>query len=443
MTIPLLHDGLPASSAADINAAIAATVPEAISQADARYHQRISSYASLRAVYPVYPAAIYLDGGVSENDGDQGKFIASAVGTTGQYVDNEATLGTVIVPTGGDGSSAWLRVFDQATYTDYTQGSTGSVPRTVASKLQESVSVLDFGADPTGVADSAAAFNNSPYYAEIPPGTYKTATTPTSPAKAFAQNVYFTGANPYAGWMPSFSLTPVLAIDSTANGGIVGATLNNQSANSPNQPCGITGYARTNNPGNHAVGVFGRADQYDTGVASNELDVFNYYAPPTIDLPPYLGLSNPNVEPIALILAAGGTYQSKLALIIGQEGSVPNSFVDGIYLNPGAVTGYGIAIGATATQGCTLGMLIQHPIGNLAMTLQGVGTPAANNAVLSYVNGAGVNTFVLKQDGHLAFTSAITTTSATGGAGVLPTNPVGFLNIEIDGVQAKIPYYGV
>ena len=39
----------------------------------------------------------------------------------------------------------------------YTQGSIGSVPRTVASKLQESVSVLDFGADPTGVLDSTAA----------------------------------------------------------------------------------------------------------------------------------------------------------------------------------------------------------------------------------------------------------------------------------------------
>jgi len=41
----------------------------------------------------------------------------------------------------------------------YTNGATGSVARTVESKLQESVSVLDFGADPTGVADSTAAFS--------------------------------------------------------------------------------------------------------------------------------------------------------------------------------------------------------------------------------------------------------------------------------------------
>jgi len=47
----------------------------------------------------------------------------------------------------------------------YNQGGTGAVDRTTASKLQESVSVLDFGADPTGVADSTAAFQNAVAYA--------------------------------------------------------------------------------------------------------------------------------------------------------------------------------------------------------------------------------------------------------------------------------------
>ena len=43
----------------------------------------------------------------------------------------------------------------------YNQGGTGAVARTTASKLQESVSVLDFGADPTGSTDSATAINNA------------------------------------------------------------------------------------------------------------------------------------------------------------------------------------------------------------------------------------------------------------------------------------------
>ena len=39
----------------------------------------------------------------------------------------------------------------------FTQSGTGAVARTVNAKLNESVSVLDFGADPTGVADSTSA----------------------------------------------------------------------------------------------------------------------------------------------------------------------------------------------------------------------------------------------------------------------------------------------
>lgn len=43
----------------------------------------------------------------------------------------------------------------------YDNGGTGAVNRPFNEKLQESVSVLDFGADPTGVADSTTAFNNA------------------------------------------------------------------------------------------------------------------------------------------------------------------------------------------------------------------------------------------------------------------------------------------
>lgn len=43
----------------------------------------------------------------------------------------------------------------------YDQGDTGAVNRPFNKKLQETVSVLDFGADPTGVADSTTAFTNA------------------------------------------------------------------------------------------------------------------------------------------------------------------------------------------------------------------------------------------------------------------------------------------
>ena len=72
-------------------------------------------------------------------------------------------------------SSASLSASGGAALVGYTEGATGSVVRTVASKLQESISVLDFGADPTGVADSTAAFTNAgkaAYSVRVPNGSY-------------------------------------------------------------------------------------------------------------------------------------------------------------------------------------------------------------------------------------------------------------------------------
>jgi Pectate lyase superfamily protein len=71
----------------------------------------------------------------------------------------------------------------------YNQGGTGAVDRTTASKLQESVSVLDFGADPTGATDSTTAFTNAVAASTsiiIPSGTYKiTGTITTSSGDTF------------------------------------------------------------------------------------------------------------------------------------------------------------------------------------------------------------------------------------------------------------------
>jgi hypothetical protein len=44
-----------------------------------------------------------------------------------------------------------------STFQGFTQNGTGAISRTLVSKLQENVSILDFGADPTGTNDSTAA----------------------------------------------------------------------------------------------------------------------------------------------------------------------------------------------------------------------------------------------------------------------------------------------
>ena len=59
----------------------------------------------------------------------------------------------------------------------YDQGATGAVNRPFSQKLAETISVLDFGADPTGSSDSLAAFNaalatSSAPTVYVPAGTY-------------------------------------------------------------------------------------------------------------------------------------------------------------------------------------------------------------------------------------------------------------------------------
>lgn len=68
----------------------------------------------------------------------------------------------------------------------------GAVARTVHQKLQELVSILDFGADPTGVADSSSAFSSAINIGgtiTVPPGTYKI----TTPAVLTASNLVLLG----------------------------------------------------------------------------------------------------------------------------------------------------------------------------------------------------------------------------------------------------------
>jgi len=83
------------------------------------------------------------------------------------------------------------------------QAGAGAVARTVESKLRESVSVLDFGADNTGVADSTAAFNlasaASTQSVVIPAGTYLLNTSPNSGYWNIESGVTFTGTGVLSG----------------------------------------------------------------------------------------------------------------------------------------------------------------------------------------------------------------------------------------------------
>lgn len=118
-----------------------------------------------------------------------------AVGTAGE-VDTQgltALIDTVTsstkgaAPASGGGTTNFLRA--DGTWTapisgsgsiTYNQGDTGAVTRTLTARLQDRISVTDFGADPTGVADSVtmiqAAIDSLPASGGtvwFPAGTYK------------------------------------------------------------------------------------------------------------------------------------------------------------------------------------------------------------------------------------------------------------------------------
>jgi hypothetical protein len=95
--------------------------------------------------------------------------VVTIVTGTVNYISNLASLGT---STG-------------STFVSTTNGGTGSVTRTVASKLNETVSVKDFGAVGNGIADDTAAIQAAINYAissggirlNIPKGTYIVSST--------------------------------------------------------------------------------------------------------------------------------------------------------------------------------------------------------------------------------------------------------------------------
>lgn len=95
--------------------------------------QIVTNVATLRNIAPSLSRRIQTKGYSAEGDAGTAQYFAEIGAAPGTYVDNG---GTIIVPNGGDGSSAWLM--------DISGGFT----------------VCNFGADGTGVADCSTAVQN-------------------------------------------------------------------------------------------------------------------------------------------------------------------------------------------------------------------------------------------------------------------------------------------
>jgi hypothetical protein len=337
-------------------------------------------------------------------------------------------------------------VTKQATVTDVTTvTATGSTTaRSLADRAADAVNVKDFGAVGDGVTDDTAAFNaaiatGDPVY--IPTGNYRLNGSVTSLRRLYATGASFSGAgtvDPY----PAFGEGSFKTYATGNHNSVIGIADNNNPAATLAFPTGVTGYARYSNAGNTAFGIFGRADCLAAGVATNELNSFNYAAAPTSSLPADRSIGTTQIVPVALTVASGGTYPSAIGIEISKEGGEPQPFYTGVYLNSDSYTNYGVFIDASAaTTGTPL--VVKHNINYPAINIIGSGTPIAANGVLSYTDGNNVLRFAIKQDGRLYFSTGIsqTTVGSAGAAAAPPSNPTGYLKVEIGGSIKLIPYY--
>lgn len=319
----------------------------------------------------------------------------------------------------------------------------GAVPRAVSDKLGELTSVKDVGAAGDGTADDGAALNKLTAVGLAPPGTYKTAAKPTGAQQVIAIGAAFSGANPLDGWSPGFGGT-FRVMDMTGANALVGSVHNKKPANTLAFPTGVTGYGRSDNAGNQAFGLFGRADLYASGggVVTNEVNSFNFGGSPSASLPPNRSFGTTDVLPIALTVAAGGNYPSAIGIHLSREGENPQPFLTGMYFSPDSVVNYGVFIDSVAGSTHTP-LVVAHAVGKVGIQIRGRGTPVPSGAWLSYTDGNGVDQFAIKQDGHLSFSAGITQTThgAAGAAVPLPSNPTGYIKVEIGGATKVIPYY--
>lgn len=313
--------------------------------------------------------------------------------------------------------------------------------------------VVERGADATGVADSGAAFAvNSGLGVLIPQGVYKTDVAPTGLDDWIGIGVLFTGAHPLDEWMrpptdtssTAFGLCTMKVVSASGRNALVGAVRNNLPANSTAFPTGLTGYGRNDNNGNAVFPLYAEARQFaSTGVVTSEIDSFNHTAPCTQAFPPDRSIGTAQNLPIALTLAAGGSFSSTMAMHIAREGSAPQQFECGIYTSPDAVNLYGILIDSDATHGPSLPLLIKHRAAANGIQVQAVTAPIAGNSWLTYYDGNGVVRLSFKQDGSFTATSLIsqTTVGAAGAASALPATPQGYLQFNIGATRYVMPYY--
>lgn len=289
----------------------------------------------------------------------------------------------------------------------------------------------------TGVSTAGAPVYAQPSFSNLSGSITGSQITSFPYHFVFTNSIYNSEVNAYGGNL-------LIATPATENA-IVGAVVQDGS-NGNSFPTAITGYGSLHNAGNQVFGIFGQANCYTPGVCTNELDTFNYSAMPNLTFPPNLSFGITSTEANTLQIVSYGTYQSKIGIYLttGVTGG-GFGYTAGIYMNPLTASNYGIFVDANGTVGP-----------NRAGTFNTTGGPSTTNvymqmeasanasaSFLQAVNSGGGELFGVDGGGMIYETSALTQTThgVAGAASTLPTNPTGYLQINIGGSVKIIPYY--
>jgi hypothetical protein len=324
-----------------------------------------------------------------------------------------------------------------------------AVGMTVSRKLSEIHSALDFGAVSGGADESVkiqAALTDGVTYFDR--ANFITNTAITGDVGAFTFGGSFSGTHPLDEGVPSFGTGTMRAIALGNKNAIIGIAINNKPANTAIFPTGLTGYGRVDNSGNAAFGIYGWAElKAASGVATNELSSMNTgptTPPPGSGIYPNRAFGTTEAHPICLTIGAGGTKDSTVGIHIVREGSAPRQFLNGITLAFDACKEYGIYVSSHPTLASDLlaSMVLQNR-SNTILKLQHVGAVVADNAVITYFDGTSALKWGLRQDGKQLLPASISqaTVGAAGAAAVLPSNPVGYTQVFVGGLEYVQPYY--
>jgi hypothetical protein len=252
----------------------------------------------------------------------------------------------------------------------------------------------------------------------------------------------FTGSNPLDLFYGTFHVT-----SDYTNNAIVGSVSNTAPYGEMHYPVGVTGFGVNYSSGGQAWGLFGRADARAAGVVTTEINTFNFFGPPQNQYPPNRGIGITEALPIGMTVAAGGSYASTIGIHITPEGSIPSTFITGIYMNPDGCFSNGIFVDASTTKSPTVSGIFKNVFGTANSTCvwlqRTTSSPTAGAAYLRCVDEAGNQVMGISAAGLMSFASINVsgTVGASGVASALPANPGGYLKILIDGVVRQIPYY--